>query len=337
MKAKILIAMFALLALSVTIFAGCTINPPQAQGLGPPPLPEGMTPDQLSAAERQRLIDTYGLDPDTLMLPMPPDLNTDMGTTLPPLETMPQGVAAQSQEVYPMLRNVIDTFATGRFYLRGHTTVPDNEFTQSAGSVPIAMASDGERFVMEQNINWNDMLQTDGFDFGASRIQAAIFNTTFGNQMRMIFDPAGPGPIIAFPVRNSYLSLADLAGALGGEMPDMGMDMEDFDLVGIGTLEIPNDLRSTRVTAGGREYLTATIPNEDDGTNTFFFHNGQLVRMETRLADGSLSIIEVETFHGNPPASMFTTQGLTRMPLSQIMSLFEGMGGEGGGIGGLFG
>jgi len=338
MKAKHLIAIFTLLALSVTIFAGCTIGERPTTFI-PRPLAAGEHPDQWSAEQRAEWMERYGLGED-MMLPPPPNFEwidywEETAPTYEDRTVMPEGVRAEDAEVLPMLRNTVDIFGSGRFYLRGITTVPESELAPASTS-PIAMASNGDRAVFEQSINWIDMFQSDGFNFQA-RIQAATFNGMFGSQMRMIIEPAGM--TIAFPQRNVYLSIADLVAAAGEEMPAM-MDMDEFDLSGIGALEIPNNLQSTRVTAGGRDYLTATIPNEDEGTNTiFFFHNGQLARLETHMPDGNVSIIEVHAFSGSPPDAMFSTQGLSRMPMAQIMSLMEGLGGGDGegGLGGLFG
>ncbi|MCL2445509.1 MAG: hypothetical protein FWD06_01915 [Oscillospiraceae bacterium] len=338
MKAKHIIAIIAVLAIGATLLTGCEVNRPQAH-YTPTPLAPGVDPFALSEAERQRLIDTYGLDPNTMMLPMPPDLEPVADQPAePPLDIIDPnaGVDVLSSEVYPMLRNTINILGSGNFYLRGRTTVPATELTpQVTNNTPIAFASNGERAVLEQTVNWNEMLATDGFDFGASRIQAALFNGTFGDQMRMIIDSSGP--IIAFPARNTFLSFADMIDFFGEEMP--AMDMGDFDVMQIGDLAIPNELNATRVTVGGREYLTATIPNEEAGVNTFFFHNGTLARLQTVMPDGGQSVIEVDVFNHTPPAELFTTQGMRRMPMAELMQLMEGMGGgEGGGLfGGLLG
>ncbi|MCL2194777.1 MAG: hypothetical protein FWB76_02375 [Oscillospiraceae bacterium] len=331
MKAKHIIAVLAALAISVTLLAGCDINRPTPIYV-PTPLAPGMSPDDLSAAERQALINRYDLDPATMMMRVPDEWAAyvvEDGPVLPPPAVMGAGVAADDAEVYPLLRNTIDILGSGRFYLRGRSSMPANDMAPASNNTPIAIASDGQRAVLEQHVNWNEMLASDGsFDFGQSRIQGAIFNGTFGNQMRMILDPAGP--IIAFPQRNNFLSFADMIDFFGEEMPTM--DLEDFDVMQMGDLEIPDVLNATRITQGGREYLSASIANEEAGVNTFFFHNGQLVRMETVMPDGNRSIIEVDVFHGNPPANLFTTQGMSRMPMAELMRLMEGMGGDGGGL-----
>lgn len=327
MKAKHIIAIMVAVALSATLLAGCELNRQDPVYI-PTPLAPGVNPHDLSAEQQAALRDRYNLD-ENFMMPMPDGLAPiDEETTQPPIPTMPDGQAIDSAEVRAMLQNTINILSSDSFYLRGRTTIPAGELSpHMSNNTPIAFASNGQRAVLEQNVNWSEMLASDGFDFGASRIQATIFNGTFGNQMRMIIDPAGP--IIAFPQRNTFLSFADMVEFFGEELPSM--DMGEFDVMQLGDLTIPENLQATRVTLDGREYLTATLPNAELGDNTFFFRNGALVRMETRAPDGSRSIIVVETFHGNPPASLFTTQGMNRMPMAELMTLMEGMGGEGGG------
>ncbi|MCL2530806.1 MAG: hypothetical protein FWE40_01450 [Oscillospiraceae bacterium] len=334
MKAKHIIAIVIAVALSATLLAGCELNRPEPNYI-PTPLAPGVNPHDLSAEQQAELRARYGLD-ENFMMPMPDGLTPiDEEPTLPPLDAMPEGEDIDSAEVRAMLQNTINILSSDSFYLRGRTTIPAGELSpHMSNNTPIAFASNGQRAVLEQNVNWSEMLAGDGFDFGASRIQAAIFNGTFGNQMRMIIDPAGP--IIAFPQRNTFLSFADMVEFFGEEMP--AMDMGEFDVMQLGDLTIPEDLQATRVTTGGREYLTATLPNAELGDNTFFFRNGALVRMETRAPDGSRSIIEVDTFNASPPASLFNTQGMNRMPMAELMTLMEGMGEGGGGLlGGLLG
>ena len=77
----------------------------------------------------------------------------------------------------------------------------------------------------------------------------------------MIFDPAGV--VLAFPERNIFLSVADVAVAMGLEEAPV-IDRDKF--------------------------------------------------------------IMVETLRDDLPENLFTTQGMSHMPLAQVMSLMEGMG-----------
>ncbi|MCL2445189.1 MAG: hypothetical protein FWD06_00250 [Oscillospiraceae bacterium] len=123
-----------------------------------------------------------------------------------------------------------------------------------------AVSADGERTVFEQSINWYELLQPEGFDFGVSRIQAAFFNATFGSRVRMIFE--AENTIIVFPEHNVLLSFNDLVDFFGEEIAHLQP----------------------------KQFITADI-----------------------------------AFIEDPPAELFTTQGMNRMPMAQVMQLLEGI------------
>jgi len=254
MKAKHIIAIIAVLALGATLFAGCELNNAvrTPNYIPTPTLPLGVDSlDGLTDAQRQALINEWNLDPATMELPMPAHLAQYAvpDTTEPGATTMPAGVATLASEVYPLLRNTFDILGSDRFYLRGRSTNPATELAPASNNTPVAFARDGQRTVLENQLNWNDALAGGGPNhFNENRVQAAFFNATFGSQMRMIIDPAGP--IIAFPARNTFLSIAEMIDFAGGDLPEM--DMGNLDVMSLGILEIPDDLQATRVTVGGR-------------------------------------------------------------------------------------
>ena len=262
-----------------------------------------------AAAEHQQDHREFHLD-----LPMPPMPGgfAEQPTTTPvPSEEIMQAVLAQidaaapvQQSMYVLMRDVAQTFSGGRFYLRGRTTVPANEFNAAVNNAPIVMAANGNRSVMEQTMDWGQLAN--------NAVQATALRGTFGDSMRMVITPAGTYTV--FPERNRFFSIADF---IGGDMYT-----GEFDFTGLGHLNVTPNIAYTHVTRAGRVYLATTLPI-DDGTTTFFFHNNQLRRMETTTTDGAFSLIELDTLHRNPPESMFNTAGMQRMPLADAMVLFE--------------
>jgi len=331
MSKKRIVAMILATALVMAIVAGCEFTLFSRDREHQPhihiPVPTGdmpEDPDELAA-----LRDEYGLD-ENFQVTFPEGVTE--GPTepeLPALTTMPRGEQAQASEVYPMLREAIDIFNSGRFFMQGRSTTPPNEFAPTAANnTPMTLAVDGNRMMSEITMDWNLMLQdTDGGAFGAPRVRAATLNTMFGRRMRVVMRP--DGIMMAFPDRNLFFDMQDLGEAtdtdLGGADDMSGLD--EF-LGGFGsTREIPRDIPAERVTVGGREYLSATI-TEDGMRFTYFFHNGELRRLEaTHTEEGVSIIMEVQEFHGDPDARLFTSQGMGRVPLAQLVTMMNLLGG----------
>ena len=289
--------------------------------------------DELSPEDLLAFQNRHGLDAN-LQMTLPPGIyEEETEPPPPPLVTMPAGVAAETSEVYPLVREIVDIFNSGRFFLRGRGTLP-GEMTPVGGgnNASVTIAADGNNIMFQSSLDWNVMIQAmdeggGARDFGRSRVQAATLSTLFGRQIRLIMTPQGP--IFAFPDRNVFIDLPSIMEAAGEDEELPPMDMGIMDNMGLSLREVPTDIPASSVTVGGREYLAATMV-EGESRVVYYFHNGQLRRIETYSPEqGDVMILEIDEFHGNPEARLFTTQGMARAPMANIMTLME-MGGGGG-------
>ena len=344
MNKKQIVALVAALGLMATLVlaaGGCErtveINEPQHPGaINVHDIPPEEVPDfdVLSPEELADFMNRHGLD-ENLQMTMPEGI-TEYEVTdppPPPLITMPAGAPAQASEVYPLVRGVIDIFNSGRFYLRGRGTLPGDMTPVGGGNnAQLTIAADGNNIMFQSAIDWNMMMQAvdaaDGGaarnDFGASRVRAATLSTFFGRQIRLVMTPQGP--IFAFPDRNVFIDLPALLEAAGEDEELPPMDMELFDAMGLSLRDVPRDIPASSVTVGGREYLAATMV-EGEARVVYYFYDGQLRRIEAFSPEqGETMILEVDEFHGNPEARLFTTQGMRRAPMADIIT-FMNMGG----------
>jgi len=326
MNRKQIIAVLLSVVLVMAIAAGCEMtigncNTQRETGglINLPNINPDEVPDLNDAQAREDFRNKHGLD-ENLMVTLPPGV-TELITEPPPppLTTMPAGNRVQASEVYPLMRNAFDIMGSDRFYMSGRISA-DTGF----GSGPIVVARDGNRMMQEMTMDWSQLAQSPGNDFGVSRAQAAILTTTFGRRFRMIITP--DGPVFAFPDRNTFIDATAVAqmdeNAGDFEMPE-DFELDFFGALG-GTRDIPQDVDSSRVTVGNREYLCATL-SEGSETVKYYFHNGDLRRMEAISRDPQGNsfeiIIEFNELHTNPPANLFTTQGMRRAPLTDLMNL----------------
>ena len=327
MKTKQLIALILAAGLMMVFIAGCNLNPENPRDpvvrIDIPTVPADLDIpddlDELSDEEREELREALGLDED-MQFPIPEEfVEEPTEPPPPPATTMPAGSAIQQNEVYPMLRNFFDTMTGGRYYMRVRMTVPDE---LGLGTISMAMARDGDSQMQEMTMDWLTLLQlsNDGRpDFGRSRVQAAAMNTLMGRRVRIVATPENS--FIAFPDRNAFVPAGDFAEEMGEEM--FGMD-DMPDLSDLSDGQLPDAIRSERVTVGGREYVSATW--RDDGTSfSYFFHDGQLRRMEVTTREGT-TIIEIDEFHGSPDGRLFSSQGMRRMLITELAPVFGGLG-----------
>ena len=318
------LAVLLCLGLALTLLAGCEFNRGEQDGaVVIPDVPENY--DELSEEELRRLMN---LGEDGYMT-LPPGITEDETEPPgPPLVTMPDGTPVTT-EMHDMVRGVVETLGSGRFYMSGRGTTP-GDLANNANS-PMVIAADGNRLMIEtRNVDWALATQNESGrrDFGRSRVQAATLATFFGRTLRMIMTPQGP--IIAFPDRNTFIDITGISEAMGEDEVDFtDFDMDFLGPAGAAGQDIPTDLSPTRIAVGDREYLRATLASPEAITH-YFFRDGNLRRLEI-VQDGEHFIFEIDELHGNPAARLFTTEGMRRAPMDHIMTLF-GMGG-----GGMFG
>jgi len=293
----------------------------------------------------------YTTNPAAPMLP--PGYDEPVTQPPPPPTTMPEGTKIQTNEGYEQLRKVNEIFGSGKFYLRGNGGAPESAGIPSAASGPMVIAIDGKKVMIESTADWGSLgsmiAQAEGKTLSlqeraAAKAQSIAMETLFGKKTRMILSP--DGMYIAFPDKNKYIAPSELMKAAGLEEDEGEFDMSDFDLNALGINPGVEDLKpeqveSSKVTVGGKEYLCASISNKiDDPANDirmdttikYYFLDGQLKRMETLITgledseDGQM-IMEIDEFHGNPDPKLFSVDGMRKAALQEIMNLFGTMGG----------
>jgi len=207
-----------------------------------------------------------------------------------------------------LITGTIDVFATGTFYLRGHTSLPEGalEFDMAHEGIAIVMAANDGNVVLEQQVDWASMIG--GF-------RGWVFRALLGRTMRMII--TDDDVRVVFPNRRLFFSMAELHDLLGGDMPIF--DLAELDFTSFAQLDIPADLLVERA---GND-IRVTLENTDEGYTHFYYRTGLLRRIVTELPDNSISVIEVGTFSGNAPANLFSTSWMLRMPLGWLIRIIN--------------
>lgn len=350
---KKLTAMLMVMAALFALLAGCEVNientdPTEAT------MPDLLDPNAVKSAADELGVDLDNLDDQALKELQEkltrPDLtlgeNNNLEVALPegvtkpaetttkaPPTTMPKGAAAQSSEVYPLVKAVLETMNSGKFYLKGYSTSAapgiDVAFGDLAGNYSLLIiAVDGNQMALENEVDWVAMLKasSEGNDFGSATALGLTMQTAYGKRLRMLFN--NDGMYIVFPEKKKYTSFSDMLGEeASGEFADAG------DLVGsmfgeVNTAALDN-LESSRVTSGGKEYLCATLPSSDSSAMKLYFLGGELKRIETITSSDSgdvSTIIDVEEFNGSPDPSLFSTKGMSTVKLAELTNLFSKLG-----------
>ena len=337
MKTKQLIAIVLALLTAAALLAGCetTIGPdvtetaPTVAALDPGVVAglmtqldlknlEGMTPEQRKALQ-DALINGGQVPPDFEL----PDDSDRVPVTMPP--TLPQGVAAQTSEVYPLVKNVQEIFNSRSYYLKGRGSSPMGG-AGSSGYSSLVMAMDQDKLMVETEMDWAAMMKiaaAESGDVATATIQGGILQATLGRKFRMIFSPEGT--YWAFPDKKIYIDLASMMGAEGAERA--ASLVQGLDMLGQGG-EIPQDIPATRVKADGKEYLCGTLRDEaGTAVMRYFFLDGQLKRIEVFAEESDENmVIEIDELSGKPDAGLFSVKGYRAMPLMEMAKLFGDMG-----------
>jgi len=243
--------------------------------------------------------------------------------TMPP--PMPQGVEVDAAEARALLKKVFTILNSGKLTMKMRGSSPF--FAGANNATPLTVAVDEGVMAFEMEMDWASMFKSDGQSAAMARIQGASAQSMFGKRLRMITKTDGMA--IVFPDRDKYLAIGDgseeggepiefdLSAALG-EMFGGTQNAQDID-------ERLKDIKSSRVTSGGKDYLCAevTSTNEDGSVSNvryFFDEKGDLRRIEAQ-AGGESMMWEIETLSGQVDPAFFSTAGMSVMGVDQLTEM----------------
>ncbi|MDR2647161.1 MAG: hypothetical protein LBB67_03445 [Oscillospiraceae bacterium] len=290
--------------------------------------------DSLSAKDQKKLRDKLSamgynvvINDSQLSVVPPADVSipeTTVGTTMTAPVVLPTGVTIgqkQVDEVYQYLLSMKEIFSGDQYTLVGGGNSP----LTADGYSQYTIAKDKDKGVLETTINWSVSAKNllDGKDdYGQAAIQAALGEASFGNKIRMVF--SDESALWVFPDRKLYFDIMDLAGKNANEANGF-MDM--FDQVAVSAADkIPKDVKSTKVTVDGKEYLTATILDDDGNAKKYFFLGGELKRIEYSSADASQSTVTIiESLKPTVNANMFSVSGYRKANIADLQKIFGGL------------
>ena len=251
--------------------------------------------------------------------------------TMPP--TMPNGVEVDAAAARALMQKVLETFNTGRFMMKMRSSSPFMAGGNTATPLTVAM-SDG-MMAFEMEMDWVSLFMSEGQSAIMARIQAGTTQGLFGKRMRIITKPEGV--IIAFVDKKMYMPMGD-GSEEGGEPIEFDLSSALGEAFGGAktpqeTEEKLRDLKSSKVSSGGKEYLCAEMTMQDaegnPATIRYFFLGDELKRVEA--GSGAENMMwEIESFTGQVDPAFFSTDGMSTMPLDQLGEL-------GGSFGDLFG
>ena len=251
--------------------------------------------------------------------------------TMPP--TMPAGVETDAAEARRLMKDVLEIFGSGKFMMKTRSAAPFMEGGNIA--TPLTVAVDENVMAFEMEMDWASMFKGQGQSPASARIQGASAQTMFGKKMRFI--TRTDGMAIVFPDKKMYIPMGD-GSEEGGELMDFDLTAALGEAFGGASTpgeveEKLKDIKSSKVTANGKEYLSAEVAtkNADGSTTTirYYFLGGELKRIEA-YPDAESIMWEVDMLTTQVPANFFSTQGMRVMDIAQMAEL-------GGGIGDLLG
>ena len=226
----------------------------------------------------------------------PPQLqptNTPQLPTQPPA-TAPQSSAfqatspPQAADAAALFRGVQDIFRSKRFTLKG----------RSDGK-PITMVLDKDKMAMETT-GGQELFKSSG----ASSLSAVGFELLFGKTVRMLVTPGKE--YYVFPDRNVYLDMTGLAGAFPNPVGNIA--------------QANGEVKSSRVTIGGTEYLCGTAADSQGVTWSLYFLGSELKRIESKSNKGT-TVIEVSSFSGTAESKYLSVSGMALFDMSALSAL----------------
>jgi len=324
---KKLICLCLALAAVFALMAGCNkdvvIGPtePTTIEVSPDDLNQAMNQlGDLDEAARKALEDLLKMGGSLPEPTQPPE-------TMPP--TMPAGVETDAAEARALMRKVLEIFGSGKFMIKTRSPSPFMEGGNIA--TPLTVAVDENVMAFELEMDWATMFRDQGQSPAMSAINAGIAQSTFGKKMRFI--TKSDGMAIVFPDKKMYIPMGD-GSEEGGELFDFDLTAALGEAFGGAkspeeTEEKLRDIKSSKVTANGKEYLSAEVAtkNADGSTTTirYYFLGGELKRIEAE--PGAESVMwEVDMLTTQVPANFFSTQGMRVMDIAQMAELGGGLG-----------
>ena len=217
------------------------------------------------------------------------------------------------------MTEVLEIFSSGKLTLKTRSTSPFG----GSELVPLIVAVDDGHMAFELDMEWRQLFQAEGSGYIRSMFMSWIAQLIFGKKMRFIAKTDGMA--IAFPDKKMYLPMTapdgellefDLAGALS-EVFGGVKNTEDIEAR-------LNEIKSSKVTLGGKEYLCAEVAtrNADDTTTVirYYFLDGNLKRIEAN-AEGESVTWEIDMLSSQVDPAFFSTAGMRTMPLLSLLPL----------------
>ena len=268
------------------------------------------------AMEALRRMLEGGVDPSLLQAPeTPPE-------TMPP--PMPTGVETDAAESRALIRKVLEILDSGKFMMKTRSSSSPLAMGGNTAT-PLTVAVQDNAMAFEMEMDWIALFRSQGQGVMAS-INGASAQSMFGKKLRVI--TKSDGIVIAFPDKKMYMPMGN-GSEEGGEALDFDMSAIFGESFGGGKdpaelEEKLNGVKSSKVTANGKEYLCAEVTtNNLDGTSTpirYYFLGGELKRIETE-ADGESFMSEIDMFTGTVDPAFFSTAGMRVMPLDQLTEM----------------
>jgi len=243
--------------------------------------------------------------------------------TMPP--PMPAGVEVDAAEVRALMRNVLDIFGSGKFTMKTRSSSP---FVAGGNTAtPLTVAMDENAMAFEVEMDWASLFRSEGQSVVQARIQGATAQTLFGKKVRIVTKT--DGIMIVLVDKKTYMPMGD-GSAEGGELMEFDLTGAMGDAFGgAGSREEIemrlNEIKSSKVTMGGKEYLCAELKAEGN-TMRYYFQGGELKRIEAD-AEGESVMWEIDMLSGQVDPAFFGTAGMRAMPLDQMADLGASLGG----------
>ena len=253
------------------------------------------------------------------------------GVTIPaetaPLETlpppMPEGSQVSADQLRPLMEQTLKILGGETFTLKARGASP--MAGPAGGTTALTMVMDKDKTAFEVDMDWINMFKamTAGTpEAGLATIRGASMQTFFGKKLRFLSVPGNEA--IVFLDKKTYTAFSADAEAEASGMP---VDMAGS-LGGMFTpnTEVPENLNASKVSMNGKDYMCATLVNEDGSTTMrYYFLNSELKRIEMQ-GEGETVIWEIDEIKATADPSFFSTAGMKKVSFEELGDLTGSLG-----------
>jgi len=263
-----------------------------------------------------------------------PAEDTPVETMAPP---MPTGVPIRPEDVYPLMDKARAILDSKTYTVKARGSAPPTQ-GMPLGTTPITFAVDKNQSAFEAEMNWTNMMRAmsepGSQEYNMAFINGATMTTFFGKKIRFITKPEGS--MILFVEKNSYASIPNDEGGDSAAANPLSVEGMFGDALKPST---SGNVKASKVTDGGKEYLCAEIAGDTDGVTLLYYFNapdGSLRRIEIKAKNpenGNMEtmVLEIDLLSETVDPAMFSTAGFKAMSFDEMAQMGEG------GFAGLFG